>query len=140
MRMQGGWGNGAWGLGFFGVPVGVGTVAWYVDGGGHKVALVVLTPWCKQSEGGDAMGLEDAIDQLLFEMVNAAGSIVLDGVAGFFPAVTIAKLLVQGGLMEDKGGGRPTKRQVTAVRGVLKRMPRVVKRERSGVVYYRGPW
>jgi len=33
------------------------------------------------------MGLEDALEELLLDMVNAVGSTILDGVAGFFPEI-----------------------------------------------------
>jgi len=85
------------------------------------------------------MALVDSILELLEELVGeAVAAIVIDGVTGFLPAITIAHLLIAKGFLDDKGDGKPSKQQVSQVRSILKHYPdRFEPRCKGRITYFR---
>ena len=71
------------------------------------------------------MGLVEWIEEVLTDVV---GDMVIDGLTGFFPALTVARLLVARGYYPDEEGGEPSKRRQGEVRRSL-----ITNRERFGL-------
>lgn len=82
------------------------------------------------------MTLEDVIFELLSELGDVVGSVVIGGVPGFLPAFVIAERLLLRGLLADKGGGRPTKRQLAYISAILQGNPDKFVTSRKGRRYY----
>ena len=78
------------------------------------------------------------IDSVFEALSEVAETIAIDGVAGFVPLVTVARLIIASGAMRDTGRGEPTRRQLQYLKSQLSRFPDQLEfRIRKDGVYLR---
>ena len=76
------------------------------------------------------------IDSILEVLLDTVEGIALDGMTGFFPVVTIARLLLGRGLLKDVGRGEPTRQQLVSIRSAVRQRPDLFEIRKKGRTTY----
>lgn len=64
-----------------------------------------------------------SLESIIESLADVAETVAIDGVMGFIPLLTVARLLIARGAMQDTGRGEPTRRQLQYLKSRLSSCP-----------------